>query len=310
MKIEKEILYRYFRNHATEEEERQVRRYVEESDENWNDYLRERKLFDAFVVRPRRKEELLSVKRVSKMRVLFAECAKIAAVAFLAFFVSYFYFHKKDDISVKSVVTTKSGQMAQVKLPDGTHVFLNANSCLEYPDRFSDEKREVRIDGEAYFEVARNEKKPFVVNTLRSKVRVLGTKFYVEDYAGSDISRTSLIEGSVEVAMGNKTVRLTPNQTVTLDNGKMVVSAIEDFETYRWREGLICLKNKEFTDVMKIFEKYYGVQIILSPNKKFKSLISGKFRLSDGVEHALRVLQQNMAFTYERDGESRKIEIQ
>lgn len=255
------------------------------------------------------KEKSLSVKRTSKVRKPFTECAKIAAVALVAFLVSYFYFHKEDGTSVKSVVSTKSGQMAQVRLPDGTQVCLNANSSLEYPDRFSDKQREVRINGEAYFEVVRNEEKPFVVNTSRSKVRVLGTKFYIEDYADSDVSRTSLMEGSVEVAAGNKTVRLTPNQEATLANGKMVVSTIEDFDVYRWCEGLICLRNKTFSEVMQTFEKYYGVQIALPRNKEFKNLISGKFRLSDGVEHALKVLQRNISFTYVRDEENNKIEI-
>lgn len=309
MKIEKEILYRYFSNRATEEEEKAVRKYIEESPENWKEYLRERKLFDAFIVKPRSVKTALWAEPASNVRRLFRECAKIAAVFLVAFSVSYFYIQKTNGEVACSVVSTRNRQMAQVELPDGTQVSLNANTRLEYPTRFADKKREVRVDGEAYFEVAHNEEKPFVVHTSRSEVEVLGTKFYVEDYADSEVSATSLMEGSVEVTSGGTRLRLQPNQKATLADGRMVVSTIADLDVYRWREGLICLKNKTVPEVMDIFEKYYGVQFTYPHDREFKNLISGKFRISDGVEHALKVLQRNVSFTYVRDEENNRIEL-
>ena len=99
-----------------------------------------------------------------------------------------------------NTIKVPAGQRANLTLPDGTNVWLNARSEMRYPAVFTGNKREITLDGEAYFEVTHNEDKPFVVQTNKCNVEVLGTKFNVEAYSDSEDFCTSLMEGSVRVS--------------------------------------------------------------------------------------------------------------
>lgn len=309
MDIEKEILYRFFNGDATPEEQEQVRTYLEDSPANWKEYLRERRLFDAIILKNSTIVSQKQRKRKLQIRSIVMECMKVAALLVIAFTTAYFWFDKSGDAAATSVVSTLQGQMANVTLPDGTRVWLNSNTTLEYPTSFADGKRNVQIAGEAYFEVTRDEARPFVVQTTRTQVEVLGTKFYVEDYSNSDRVETALIEGSVLVTSGNSTLKLKPSFKAVLRNGQMVVEKIADFDTYRWREGLICFKSKPFAEILREFEKYYGMKIVIANDKVSNPALTGKFRLADGLEYALRVLQRDVKFTYTRDDDKNMITI-
>lgn len=309
MKIEREILYRYFNGKATLEEEQQIKQYIEESSDHWKEYLRERKYFDTIILKQRTSSAVQMVKRRLHIHRFVKESIKIAAVAIIAFATAFFWAQGTDQSSQKSIVSTRQGQMANVQLPDGTHVWLNSNTRLEYPEHFADDKRRVVVDGEAYFEVFHNAKQPFVVKTSRSEIEVLGTKFYVEDYPNSDRVETALIEGSVMVTAGNSTLQLKPSFKAVFQDGRMVAEKISDFDTYRWREGLICFKSKPFAEILGEFEKYYGMKIIMGNNKVSNPALTGKFRLTDGLEYALQVLQRDVKFTYTRDDDNNTITI-
>lgn len=309
MKIEREILYRYFNGKATLEEEQQIKQYIEESNDHWKEYLRERKYFDTIILKQRAPSAAQMVKRRLHIHRFVKESIKIAAVAVIAFATAFFWAQSTDQPSQKSIVSTLQGQMANVQLPDGTHVWLNSNTRLEYPEHFADDKRQVVVDGEAYFEVFHNAKQPFIVKTSRSEIEVLGTKFYVEDYSGSDRVETALIEGSVSVTVGNSALKLKPSFKAVLRDGQMVVEKISDFDAYRWREGLICFKSKPFTEILREFEKYYGMKIVIANGKVSNPALTGKFRLTDGLEYALHVLQRDVKFTYTRDDDKNMITI-
>ena len=155
MKIEKEILYRYFNGDATPEEEHKIRQYLEASDENWKEYLRERKFFDTIILKEQVVSEEKQMKRRQLIRKISLECLKVAAVLLIAFGTAFFWNNQSEKPATKSVVNTLKGQMANITLPDGSRVWLNSNTRIEYSQHF-DDKREVQIDGEAYFEVVRN----------------------------------------------------------------------------------------------------------------------------------------------------------
>ena len=128
-------------------------------------------------------------------------------------------------------------------LPDGTDVWLNARTTIQYPVSFNTDQRLVKLDGEAYFEVARDEKKPFTVQTDKYNVEVLGTKFDVESYSDTESFETALMEGSVKISSltdANESLMLTPNNKAYLHGGKLRVMPVDDYNPYRWREGLIC----------------------------------------------------------------------
>ena len=166
------------------------------------------------------------------------------------------------------------------------------------------------MDGEGYFEVAKD-KKPFIVKTSKYDVEVLGTTFNVESYKDKSDFRTMLYEGKVKLynTKNPEAVYLSPGQTAELIGEALQVVPTTDPNSYRWKDGLIYIEDKSFNAIMELFEKFYDVQIVVN-NKAVKDLgYRGKLRISDGVDHALRVLQNDFPFKYKRDEERNIIYI-
>ena len=200
----------------------------------------------------------------------------------------------------------RGGEYALV-LSDGTKVHLNSMSSLRFPVAFTTGKREVELQGEAYFEVSKNKEKPFIVKTTKGDVEVLGTKFYISAYATTDVFETSLIEGKVKVHTAYEDMTLYPKDKAVLENGLLTRKQIDDMDTYRWRDGLYCFKNLSFDDVLKQFEIYYDIRFVKENPQIANPKLNGKFRLIDGVDYALRVLQREVGFSFRRDDEANVI---
>ena len=130
MKIEKEILYRYFNGDATPEEEHKIRQYLEASDENWKEYLRERKFFDTIILKEQVVSEAKLIKRRQLIRKISLECLKVAAVLLIAFGTAFFWNNQSEKPATKSVVNTLKGQMANITSVSYTHLTLPTNSLV------------------------------------------------------------------------------------------------------------------------------------------------------------------------------------
>lgn len=208
--------------------------------------------------------------------------------------------------------STPPGQRAQVKLHDGTVVWLNARSRLRYPNRFSGAERKVELDGEAFFEVFRNEEAPFVVSTEKLDIKVLGTKFNVFAYKGKNEFTTALIEGSVKLYQSdNESVAMymSPNDYAELKDGRLVKSKISSTDFLLWKEGIYAFDDIPFGEIIKKLELYYDITIEIRNKKLNNYKFSGKFRQRDGVESALRTMQKIYYFSYHKDEELNKITI-
>ena len=213
------------------------------------------------------------------------------------------------DISVEAPL----GSRTKLYLPDGTLVWLNAGSRMTYSQGFGVDNRMIELEGEGYFEVRRNEKLPFFVKTKDLQLQVLGTKFNVEGYSDKDDFEVTLMEGSVRVAsrigLGD-TLMLKPDSKACLQkDGRLKVIPVDDYNPYRWKEGLICFRNESFLSIMNDLEKYFGVSIVVENKNVLKYYFTGKFRQADGIDYALRVLQRDIRFKYERDDENQIIYI-
>jgi transmembrane sensor len=141
---------------------------------------------------------------------------------------------------------------------------------------------------------------------------VLGTKFNVDAYSSRDKFETVLMEGLVKVSLHNnplETVLLKPNNKVYRSNGRLLTGKMDNYERYRWKEGLICFQDEPFRGVMEDFEKFYGVKIMVNNQKVTKYLYTGKFKQTDGLDYALGLLQKNIHFTYQRDRENHVVYI-
>lgn len=307
--MEQRLLHKMFSGQATDQELRLIRQWVNESDSNKKDFFRERALFDALQLNDS-KETLIVAKKNSW--TIWKWTGSVAA-AIIALFLLYNVPLLKSSHTEIALNTIKvpAGQRVEVMLADGTHIWLNARSEFSYPVAFNGDKREVYLKGEAFFNVAKNKDKKFIVNTGRCEVEVLGTEFNVEAYDENEFS-TALIRGSVRVfdtLQPDESVVLEPNNMVRFNNGKLTVSPITDFNPYSWKDGLITFKDIKFKDLMKKLEKNYAVHIVIENSNLDDYACSGKFRTSDGIEEVLRALQQDAHFVFKREG-SDKICIQ
>lgn len=313
--MNKKVLYKFFEGTATFNEEVEVREWMESSTANHEDFFRERKLFDLMLLVGNSKaDKFIKIIDINRAPIYIKNIAKIAAIVAITFTVSLLYQQFKLEKIYKAVnlITVPAGQRVNLTLPDGTNVWLNSRSTLQYPALFSGNIREVKLDGEAYFDVKHDVEKPFIVNTQKYDVRVLGTKFNVDSYSNIGNFSTALVEGSVKIIDKKNTANeivLLPDNKAFLENEQLKISTISNYDDYRWKDGLICFKDIKFSELMIEFEKCYGFRIIIN-NKLVEDFeCSGKFRQSDGIDYALRVLQSNTHFTFTRDADSTIIYI-
>ncbi len=298
---------KYFARQTSPQEEEELIQWVDASPENRETFLKYWHMFDAIHLLHEAPVVLPAAGRRIRMRTWLGYAAAMAVIFAIGYFTSY---TGRDTEPVWQEITVPSGQRIHLALADGSTVWLNSNTTLRYDPSFSGKTRRMMVDGEAYFEVSTNKKKPFMVETFLGTIEVLGTCFNVEAYSTSRRFVTSLMEGSVQLTSREQTVVLKPDQMAIIETGeRLTVKKITDFEEYSWREGLISFTDASFEEIMKKFEKHYGYEIRILNEKVKEYRCSGKFRLSDGVNYALEVLKEDVDFTYERNKQQSVITI-
>lgn len=311
--MEKELLHKYFRGDTSPQEEKQVMDWAEASAGNYRQYLEERKIWNVLLIHYTTSAEKVEAFSAQNKSFILWKIGSIAASIALLISLSWIIFtaNKEEPQSLQAVMVP-AGQRVQLVLGDGTKVWLNSKSTFTYPTSFGKNIREVELDGEGYFEVTKNEKAPFIVKTRKYDIKVLGTTFNVSAYQNKlSAFETSLLEGAVDVSTGDQTewISLTPNEKVTEIDGILQKDTINNPEHLRWREGLICLDDEPFENLMRKFAVYYGIDIVINNPNVLKYKCTGKFRQTDGIEYALRVLQKDVKFKYLRDDELNSITI-
>lgn len=296
--MERKLLYRYFSGQASESELETVRMW---SESHQKELEEEYNLYNTLVL----SDWSASGKR-HKPSAAFIRHSLLAVACVALVVLSLFApkWHQKTDGSVMNSIFVPAGQRVNITLADGTDVWLNAGTTMLYPSDFKKHKREVYLCGEAYFDVTHNEKSPFTVKTDVLDIKVLGTKFNLEADSANNLFEASLMEGRIDICQKgqNKSIlSMKPNQMTTLRDGKLFVNSIQDFDKYRWREGLYCFKNETLSEIVSELERYYDVKIVLNNTNISEILLTGKFRTSDGLDYALRILQQSAPFKFERD---------
>lgn len=313
--MDKESLFRFFSNQATVEEQKRVLDWLDEDPAHRKELLDERKLFDAMLIcgdtgaaAPRRK-------RLFVLPAWSREVIRYAAVVLVTVGLGGLYLSQAYDklLMGSNTISVPAGQRVHVVLPDGTKVCMNALSELKYPSAFAGKARKVQLTGEAFFEVSHDGDHPFVVETYACEVEVLGTKFDVEARPATGEFVASLVEGSVKVSdrsNPSSRVMLNPSEQVHFVNNRMVVGKIPEHEGFLWRDGLIAFRDASFMELIREFEKYYGVHFETTRKDISRTLFTGKIRISEGIDHALWVLQQNADFHYVRNDDKDVIYIQ
>jgi len=163
-----------------------------------------------------------------------------------------------------TLATPRAGQY-EVELPDGTKVWLNAESSLRYPTYFSGSDRTVELTGEAYFEVAHNRKMPFKVITSNQEVTVLGTHFNIQGYKDQASVSTTLLQGSVKVLnklSGNARLLFPGKQSnVYVNNGAVDIHSVAIDQVMAWKNGYFIFENEDIQTIMKLISRWYDVDV-------------------------------------------------
>lgn len=211
--------------------------------------------------------------------------------------VSLNYQEADNDVTVPQIhtLTTPRGKNFKVTLDDGTEVWLNAESKLQYPEKFTEEERVVTLEGEAYFHVSKDVKHPFIVKSGTTQTQVLGTEFNVRCYPQEE-RHVTLISGSVLVrdAQKENELKLTPGQNVALDaNGQLLIPNHVDINEFiAWKDNLFCFREAKLKDIMKAVGRWYNLSIIFTDETTMNYHFSFWAQRDDSPEQALRLLNQ------------------
>lgn len=243
--------------------------------------------------------------------------AAAGAAAIILFVYAAFFTGTKQLPPVKmaaNTVSTKAGSKSKIQLPDGTEVWLNAESRIEYNESFNVKLREVKLVGEAFFDVVKNKEKPFIIHTAQMDVRVTGTAFNVRSYPDEPTTETALLRGSVEISLHNnpeKKYYLKPNDKLVINNNLTAVADVtpgtavpdtdkqvkmkkvninkdeNDVTETMWVKNKLAFDNETLEKILAETERWYNVQIELKNENakafRFTSVFENK-PLTDVLE--------------------------
>lgn len=316
--MNKEILLRYVRCESTRQQEAEVLEWVREDPSHARELdalrmIHHAMIFHAPVPVAEKKPRRFMLFGGSLRSRLIGAAAVVAVCAGLSYlFIDH---HLNQWRRQEQILVAAAGTRLSHTLGDGTKIWLNSGSKLIYPSIFTGKQRVVYVEGEALFDVAHDASRPFVVKTFACEVNVLGTKFNVRANEKSNIFSTALLRGSVEVVkVGTDEEHvLSPGDLIKLENGHLHLYKEQDRigDETLWVDGILNLRGYDFVELMERFETTFNVRIVdsckkIDPEVKYQR---GKIWTSEGVEHALRLLQEAYDFTYNWDRERNIITV-
>ncbi len=200
-------------------------------------------------------------------------------------------------------VTVRNGENRKVVLPDGTQVTLNAGSRLKYPSAFAKNSRTVEINGEGFFEVARNEKAPFVIHTQAADVQVLGTSFNLQAYDADEQLSVCVKTGKVQVSMQEGSMYLLPDEEITLDKTTREIRKGKESarKATAWLTGTLYFNRTPVKSVARQLERMYDCVIEFGPGASYEDFIYGEHD-NKSLESVLNSIRYATGIQYEKEG--------
>ena len=220
-----------------------------------------------------------------------------AACLFFIFSTAFFLYNTKDRTS--EYYTLLAGEhTSNFTMEDGTVITLNKNSRLSYSDKYGKDNRNVKLEGEAYFEVAKDSGKPFQVEINGASITVLGTHFNVKADAESDDITATLVEGSIRFEGAKQNIVMTPNQQLTFSRStnKVDVKHVDTDPFTFWKDGLLKYKSIPFIELIKELQSTYKVEIQIDSQelKNPAVTVSGTFSQEQSIEQILKVISRSL----------------
>jgi len=269
------LITRYLNNQTTPEEDDVLKAYDDSFDKEAARALSEsqevkleNEIFQRITSRIGNDRHEKVIRR-NRFRTLLTAASVLLAVGFA--WLSYM--HWNSILNIVSPVqytelVVRSGKLSKITLADGTRVTLNAGSKLRYPDRFREALREVRLEGEGFFEVTRNPDRPFVVRTEKLHVQVLGTSFNIRSYKEDKRMEVSVMTGKVAVDSDKKgeSVLLAPQQKASyiVATGALEKAQCESADEIAWQNGVLNFRNNSMKEVARVLERKFDIRIKLN----------------------------------------------
>jgi len=310
-----QLLWNDFSGEISPEGQLLLDRWVNESIENQRHYSEQRKLWSMFTLHQKMQKidehiayQKVSVKLFSKRKVDFlVYLQRIAAILLLPVLVvsAIYYYSEKDHTqqfsSVYNTAETPLGMRSSLTLPDGTKVWLNAGSKLSYPVLFSDKSREVKLSGEAYFEVKKNKKWPFVVSSENMNIMVTGTTFNCNAYPENNQIQTVLVEGEVTVMNQSvtETEILAPGELAVFKRCSQEITKTKvDLEKYiAWKNGKLIFREDKMDLVVEKLERWYNVKFEIK-DKEISDYVYTATFIDESLEQVLKMLSLSAPISY------------
>lgn len=310
-----QLIVKVLNREASSEEIIRFSQWLSEKEENKKEFRKLKSYWDAEISFKHTLQPELSLQRTErkiqdeqrkqgrKARLFYRYSVAASIVILLG--IGSFFLHEqriKEQAPVEYFTYLTEDNKTNFTLSDGTKIFLNKNSKLVFTNRYDEEERAVRLEGEAYFEVEHNKEKPFVVEMGDARIQVLGTSFNVK--RDLDNIYATLTEGSIRFEAPSQQIILSPNQQLVYTNGSHQIAVFSaDIDTeLAWMEGLIRHKNRLFSDIISGLEKRFGVKIVIHNEKLKNSSLSmtGTFAEDQSLEDILKVISISYPFTWEK----------
>ena len=328
-----ELIIRYLQNEIQEDELRVLDAWIHESDANKSHFFELKGLFDT-------RKEVAFLNHYSVERSWERMAGKLDAISGVSmkskvpgkqFWLSFLRYAAiiviamgvgvgmnqwisnrlyAGDTEYNEIVVEKGGRANTLLLSDGSKIILNASTRFKYPTSFNGDERVVHLEGEAYFEVAKNHSRPFIVKLKNQQITVLGTSFNIQAFNDDRFSVTTLLSGSILLesfdAQGRKmsSMKLKPNQQARSDNrtGSIFLSETDASISNAWVGGKYRFKDETLVSIVKRMENYYGVNIRLAHDSLRNIRYTGTFSLDQGIQEVLDIINSEKQFTFTKDG--------
>ncbi len=313
------VIQNYLQGLTKEEENLQLATWLKESPENRKRLFSEKDIWDAYGLQADLKiyqtdSELQILK--SKIKVtsssansLSFKILRIAAVLLLVFGLGwatrYISFDKPQPVisSILQEIVVPKGQVNQIFLADGTRIWINSQSKLTIPSFFASNERVVQLTGEAFFDVAKDAKRPFKVEAKGQTIVALGTSFNIRAYPDQSEIQTTLSTGRIEQFDGIERSILEPGEqsVFNLETKKLTINKVNPTNFNSWKDGRFEFQNEDLVEVFKVVERWYDVEIKYNEKDFMGMRFSGVIKRNKDVQHFLNLLNHSIPIRYHTD---------
>jgi transmembrane sensor len=243
---------------------------------------------------------------VSRILKVYQKIAAFLLIPIIGLGILYWVSQSNQSADQFTETIAPRGQKSQIVLSDGTKVWLNSDTKIKYPGNFSKNQRDVYLDGEAFFEVSKNERQPFVVHTSGVNVKVLGTKFNVKAYSDENQIETSLFEGRVNLLMNNSSdetieKEVKPGQSFAYSktDRQLVLNRFPQDEINGWKKNQLIFKDDTFSHLVRKIERWYDVKVTYDEKQFNDRRLTVELYEGERLDRLMEIISLALSVNYE-----------